>query len=204
MKKIILWSLILLLICGLAFPVGASTPVKLYVNGQLAKIGGLLINSTTYVPVRCVSETLGASVDYVDGVVRISTKPSTVTAIPSSELPLKKVGEKVTIDDLSYTIDAIIYETKGSKRYVHITFLEESKSSIGEFGLLPSFDIQQGSKIIRLTDYTVTAEADSPSDNTSYRRTFTYTFPWEGEITYVYYYPQGFEKSVQPIGRWQR
>lgn len=201
MKKIILWSLVLVLICGLTLPVGASTPIKLYVNGQLAKIDSLLINNTTYVPVRFVSETLGASVDYADGVVRISTKSGSTAATPNSNLPLKKVGEKVTIGEISYTIDAITYETKGSKRYVSITFLEESKSSIGEFGLLPAFDIQQGTKVIRLTDYTVTAEGDS---NKTYRRTFTYTFPWEGEITYVYYYPQGFDKAVEPIGRWQR
>jgi|GEM_PF-4317295 len=207
MKKVILWALVVVLICGLALPVGASTPIKLYVNGQLSKIDGLLIKNTTYVPVRFVSESLGATVDYANGVVKISTKSTNqanVPTTPNANLPLKRVGEKVTIGDISYTVDAITYETKGSKRYASITFIEESNSSIGEFGLLPAFDIQQGSKIMRLSDYTVTAEADSPSDNTSYRRTFTYTFPWEGEINYVYYYPQGSGKTVQPIGRWQR
>lgn len=204
MKKIIIWALAVLIICGLALPGEATTPIKLYINGQLAKIDGLLINNRTYVPARFVSETLGASVNYVDGVVKISTKTGTATTIPSAELPLKKTGEKVTIGDISYTVDAITYQTRGSTRYASITFIEESKSSIGEFGLLPDFEIQQGTKVTPLTDYTVTAKASKPSDNTQYRRTFTYTFPWEGEISYVYYYPQGFGEAVKPIGRWHR
>jgi hypothetical protein len=203
MKKISIWGLVLILICGLALPVAANTPIKLYIDGQLAKIDGLLINNRTYVPVRFVSETLGASVDYVDGVVQIYTKPGLTETAPNSTIPLKRVGEKVTIGDISYTIDSITYSTKGAKRYASITFLEESKYSVGEFGLLPAFHIQQGSEVMALTDYTITAQAKGSLDNTQYRRIFTYTFPWEGEVNYVYYFPQG-SKSVEPIGRWQR
>lgn len=204
MKKILLWGLIGLLLCGLAMPAIANTPIKLFIDGQQAKIDSLLINGRTYVPARFVSESLGATVDYVDGVVKIYSTSGKSVSTPTANLPIKSVGEKIEYNNISYTIEKITYENKNSKQYVRLTFVEESNSSLGEFGLLPAFDIEQGSKVIRLNDYTVTAKTNKASDNTDYKRTFTYTFPWEGEVSYIYYYPQGSGKTVKPIGKWQR
>jgi len=67
MKKIFL---AIILILALAVPVVADSPILVYVNGK--QVGeGVLIGDRTYVPIRAVSEALGAKVDW-DGSVRIS------------------------------------------------------------------------------------------------------------------------------------
>lgn len=71
MKKVLLiFSLLAMLV---AFPVAADESTQVYVNGNY--VGeGVLINDTTYVPVRLVSENLGAKVDW-DGAVWIDEQP---------------------------------------------------------------------------------------------------------------------------------
>src|SRR5690554_6156966 len=105
MKKILLWCITGLLICGLALPVAASTPIKLFINGKQSAIESLLINGKTYVPARFVSESLGAKVDYTDGVVKISTKEDSNPGGLSDDVPKKRTGEKVEIGDMSYVIE---------------------------------------------------------------------------------------------------
>lgn len=202
MKRVFLWSLILVLVFALIAPVAADTPIKMLINGQESKVNALLINGTTYVPARYVSETLGAKVDYVDGIVKITTASSpnsaSITGLESANLPIRNCGEKLQVGEIAYCIESVIYETKNSKQYVSITFSEEASSAAAvEFGLPPAFAIQSGKTITKLLDYSVTADSDS---NKSYKRSFTYRFPYEGQISYVYYYPQG--KTMQPIGKW--
>jgi hypothetical protein len=69
MKKII--PVIMLLVLLVTFPVAAGDNLAdVYVNGQC--VGkGILLDGTTYVPVRVVSESLGVKVDW-DGSVQIS------------------------------------------------------------------------------------------------------------------------------------
>ncbi|WP_227764698.1 copper amine oxidase N-terminal domain-containing protein [Zhaonella formicivorans] len=205
MKKLVLWSLALAMIFGLGIPVAADTPVKLFINGQEANVQGLLINGRTYVPVRYVSETFGAKVDFVNGTVKITTSSGggiadgTLNAKDLTSLPIRSLGEKFQLGKISYCIDSVTYETKNSKQYVNITFSEESTSSPGEFGLLPAFAYQDGQTTVKLIDYSVTAD---PDKNKSYRRSFTYRFPYEGQISYIYYYPEGFQKRIKPIAKW--
>lgn len=205
MKKISLWLLVLLLVVAVSTPVIANTPVKLFINGLEAPVEALLINGKTYVPVRYVSETLGAKVNYEKGVVKVSTAAFPRTPGISVDqkvlagVPIKNPGEKVNFNGITYTIKSVTYQTKGAKQYAKITFIEETLSPEGNFGLLPTFVYQKGQELKVLTDYSITAEAEKKTDNNDYRRTFSYIFPCDGKITHVYYYPPG---TAKPIGKW--
>jgi hypothetical protein len=69
MRKFLLAVAIVLM---LAVPVVAEAPVTVIVDGKTLNTPGLLINDTTYVPLRAVSESLGAKVEW-DGRAIIST-----------------------------------------------------------------------------------------------------------------------------------
>jgi hypothetical protein len=69
MKKFLLAVVIVLV---LAVPAVAEAPVTVLVDGKALNTPGLLINDTTYVPLRAVSESLGAKVEW-DGRAIIST-----------------------------------------------------------------------------------------------------------------------------------
>jgi hypothetical protein len=69
MKKFLLAVVIVLM---LAVPAVAEAPVTVIVDGKALNTPGLLINDTTYVPLRAVSESLGAKVEW-DGRAIIST-----------------------------------------------------------------------------------------------------------------------------------
>jgi hypothetical protein len=69
MRKILLAVVIVLM---LAVPAVAEAPVTVLVDGKALNTPGLLINDTTYVPLRAVSESLGAKVEW-DGRAIIST-----------------------------------------------------------------------------------------------------------------------------------
>jgi hypothetical protein len=61
MKKFLLAFVMVLV---MAFPAVADAPVAVVVNGVTLSTPGLLINGSTYVPLRAVSEGLGAKVDW--------------------------------------------------------------------------------------------------------------------------------------------
>jgi hypothetical protein len=69
MRKILLAVVIVLM---LAVPAVAEAPVTVIVDGEELSTPGLLINDATYVPLRAVSESLGAKVEW-DGRAVIST-----------------------------------------------------------------------------------------------------------------------------------
>jgi|GEM_PF-3666921 len=69
MKKILLAVVMILM---LASPAIADAPVNVIVNGKVLNTPGLIINDRTYVPLRAVSEGLGAQVDW-DGSQAIVT-----------------------------------------------------------------------------------------------------------------------------------
>jgi hypothetical protein len=69
MRKILL-AVVMALV--LAVPAVAEAPVTVLVDGKALNTPGLLINDTTYVPLRVVSESLGAKVEW-DGRAIIST-----------------------------------------------------------------------------------------------------------------------------------
>jgi hypothetical protein len=69
MRKILL-AVVMALV--LAVPAVAEAPVTVLVDGKALNTPGLLINDTTYVPLRAVSESLGAKVEW-DGRAIIST-----------------------------------------------------------------------------------------------------------------------------------
>ena len=75
MKKILL--VLTLGIMLLATPAVADAPIYILVDGKSISTPGLLINDTTYVPLRVISESLGAKVEWVHGSkngVCVSTK----------------------------------------------------------------------------------------------------------------------------------
>jgi hypothetical protein len=69
MRKFLL-AVVMVLV--LAVPAVAEAPVTVIVDGKALNTPGLLINDTTYVPLRAVSESLGAKVEW-DGRAIIST-----------------------------------------------------------------------------------------------------------------------------------
>ncbi|MDS1029202.1 stalk domain-containing protein [Bacillota bacterium LX-D] len=206
MKKFLFGTTAALVISSLCLPVTASTPLKLFFNGKASSINAVMINGSAYVPVRYVSENLGAKVTYINGTINITSKDAAATSgnvltfskDELSKMRILRVGEKLEINDLKYSVLALVHEQKKGVDYDKIIYCEETTGIVGNFGELPSFAIQINGKITKLTDYSFSAEQDTKD----YKRVYSYSFPHKGEIQCIYYFVNGFQKSKTPIGRW--
>ncbi len=140
------------------------------VNGEYVPAGNILYNGVTYVPLRTVSEALGANVNYIDETKTIEiTTPSSGTgaALPASLFPLhlysndtKTYLGKLTTD--IYDADSIWneYGTYGSKYQTNSIWNEygdygskySNKSAFNEYATEPPkiFD-NQGNYVGYLT-----------------------------------------------------
>jgi hypothetical protein len=92
MKKIILAVIMVLLF---AMPVMADAPVNVWVNNKMLDTPGLLIDGKTYVPLRAVSEGLGAQVDW-DGSQAIVTSVKR-PVITGDSVSASKVNEALDL-----------------------------------------------------------------------------------------------------------
>jgi hypothetical protein len=92
MKKILL---AIVMIFMLSSPAVADAPVNVIVNGKMLDTPGLIINDRTYVPLRAVSEGLGAQVDW-DGtqVIVTSVKEPVITG---DNVSASKVNEALDL-----------------------------------------------------------------------------------------------------------
>lgn len=109
MKKIVLITVALLM----AFAAGtvASSGVNLIVNGnKITNVEAKVENGTTYVPLRAVSEMLGAKVHW-DGTTRTVTitgdAGGSTTTPSTSELSQTINGVTITIDDIQQDNDSL-------------------------------------------------------------------------------------------------
>lgn len=69
-----------------SFAVYAADGVGIYVNGNLISQTGYLDNGTTYVPLRAVSEALGASVEWDGSNAHINMSEDTLVADIAAEV----------------------------------------------------------------------------------------------------------------------
>lgn len=183
--------------------VTATSRLPIFVNGQKAPVEGVLIQGSTYVPLRYLSEALGAKVDYRDGQVFVETGQGAVTApgvklTPEQvqKLPTKRLTEKIAQDKIEYTITSISYTTRGNTTYTNLQLMEIS-STHAYFGTIPTIAYQlKDGTIGVLKDFNLTADKDL---NAKWRRTFTLEFESPGQVQYYIYIPGN---SQQPIGKW--
>ncbi|MNH75651.1 Telomeric repeat-binding factor 2 [compost metagenome] len=110
-KKVLIVSGIILIAASLTTGVFAATKYSLIVNGTKINTELKIIDGTTYVPLRTVSEALGAKVSISSNVINITTPaiPSENSNIPSS--PTKTLPESsITEDKASRTNPANLSE----------------------------------------------------------------------------------------------
>lgn len=106
MKKIL--SLILALML-LAVPVAADAPYRLIVDGQLIDKPVIVIDGTSYVPVRAVADVFGAQTEW-DG----ATQTITITSIARPPI----MGHKEFIEKINAALDLL--EEKDFPHYVMV------------------------------------------------------------------------------------
>jgi len=112
MKKTNLILTIILIICIIATTVYANSAVRIYVNGMRVNTDAILQNDRTYIPVRAVSEALGAEVSWDD-----STKSAHISF--TEDDAISKI-----VSDVSPSVVAIIgnyYTSDASSSYNNLT-----------------------------------------------------------------------------------
>ncbi|MFC5447584.1 stalk domain-containing protein [Paenibacillus aestuarii] len=156
LKKKVLIATGITAIVAAAFSIGvyAASDIKLFINGKQTSADVQIIDGSSYVPLRVVSEMLGANVKW-DGDARtitITSGPSGNSG-PSSNVSSNKAGV-FAIDDFTVKKDDIgIWRIAGdvkntdSKDYksIHLTaaFYDESGKRLGTAGA-SLFDLKQG------------------------------------------------------------
>lgn len=204
MKKLALPLTLVLAGALLVTPaVTAMNRLPIFLNGQKAPVEGVLIEGSTYVPLRYLSEAMGAKVDYRDGQVFVETgqgKPGaghlSLTAEQVKKLPTKRLSERIEKDKIEYAITAVSYTTRGTTRYVNLQLMETSGTH-AHFGTIPTIAYQLSDGTIGvLADFNLTADKDL---NAKWRRTFTLEFESPGQVQYYIYIPGN---SKEPIGKW--
>lgn len=110
MKKWSMLGLIALVAIVSATVTSAAEKFTLIVNGQAANVDPIVIDGTTYIPVRAAAELLGADVKYDN-----ATKTVTIT---SDGTPAVKVGSGIgdmqTFDGLAITLNDVEYVTEAT------------------------------------------------------------------------------------------
>jgi len=204
MKKLALPLTLLLAGALLLTPaVTATSRLPIFLNGHKAPVEGVLIDGSTYVPLRYLSEALGAKVDYRDGQVFVETGQGvpaapgvTLTAEQVKQLPTKRLTEKIAQDKIEYAITGISYSTRGNTTYTNLQLMETS-SIHAYFGTVPTIAYQlKDGTIGVLKDFNLTADKDL---NAKWRRTFTLEFVSPGQVQYYIYIPGN---TGVPIGKW--
>lgn len=101
-KKKILVSLLATSVIATAFSLGAfaATKTKLLVNGKAANVDTQVIKNTTYVPLRAVSEMLGAQVGYDQSTQTVSITLNNNSASSDKGVVASVNGTNITKDDL--------------------------------------------------------------------------------------------------------
>lgn len=100
----------------LAFSAGAyaSSTIKVVVNGKTAKADAKLINNVTYVPLRAVSEMLGATVNWDNKTNTVNITNGGMTAPAPSNL-------SQTYKDVNIKIDKVVQDSDSLRLYVTYT-----------------------------------------------------------------------------------
>lgn len=204
MKKLALPLTLILAGALLTAPaVTAMNRLPIFLNGEKAPVEGVLIEGSTYVPLRYLSEAMGAKVDYREGQVFVEAGQGvpgsagiSLTAEQVKNLPTKRLKEKITIDRIDYSINSVSYSTKGTTKYVSLQLSEISGTHV-HFGTVPTIFYQLTDGTIGvLKDFNLTADKNL---NAKWQRTFTLEFESPGEVQYYIYIPGN---SNAPIGKW--
>lgn len=179
--------------------VTAMDRLPIFLNGEKAPVEGVLIQGSTYVPLRYLSEALGAKVDYREGQVFVETGQAglvKLTAEQVKKLPTKRLNEKIAKDNIEYSVSSVSYNTRGTTKYINVQVMEVAGTH-AHFGTIPTIAYQlTNGEIGVLTDYNLTADKDL---NAKWRRTFTLEFVSPGNVQYFIYIPGN---SDAPIGKW--
>jgi hypothetical protein len=120
MKKKLLFSLGLTGIIALSISVGvyAATDIKLWINGNLIDTDIQIINGSSYVPLRVVSDSLGADVQWdennrtisISSKVEVTPTPTPTPTPTSTPTPTTVVTPNVTIFPRdAYEIDHLVF-----------------------------------------------------------------------------------------------
>ena len=119
-KKIVLsLGLIVILVASIAIGAYAASDIKLWINGKEINTDIQIVNGSSYVPLRVVSDNLGATIKW-DGINRkitISGKVAPVHAPPE---------DAVTIKDVSIKIDKVVQDSDSLR--LHISYINNSNS----------------------------------------------------------------------------
>ncbi|KAB2336850.1 copper amine oxidase N-terminal domain-containing protein [Cytobacillus depressus] len=90
----------------------AAPSIKLIVNGsQVKNAEAKIINSTTYVPLRAISEMLGATVNW-------DNNTKTVTIVDKKNNNTAPTNMSQTINGVTVTIDRVVQDSDSLKIYV--------------------------------------------------------------------------------------
>lgn len=127
MKKKLLLSLGLIVIIAASITLGAyaASDIKLWINGKEINTDIQIVNGSSYVPLRVISETLGADVKW-DGTARkitINGKVAPVQAPPE---------DAVTIKDVSIKIDKVVQDADSLRVYVSYINNSSDESSTSD------------------------------------------------------------------------
>lgn len=90
-------------------------------------------NGTTYVPLRFISETLGAKVDYKQGMISIADKPNTTMSQPEDSKKIKEL--EAEIDKLKKEKTEIETKLTTIQNSMHYKRLPLSESSVNELNI---------------------------------------------------------------------
>lgn len=152
MKKKIFVSLGIVGLATAIFALGvfAASDIKLFINGKQVKADIQIINGSSYVPLKVVSESLGANVVW-DGVSRTITITSIATATPTP-IPVATVAPTPapTPSPAPTPLAATSDSAAGLRKYLESNY-STLKTSIGDTKL--NFSIIENNKTLSPYDY---------------------------------------------------
>jgi len=122
--------LIITVSCAIAMLVGsayAAQGILIYINGQFTGLNAQMINNSVYVPIRAVSEALGADVSWIQEqqTVKVDSDIKMIASLPEEKTYIYALNEK----DGRY--DVLILSINGNKKVydwktmAHMTFLPD-------------------------------------------------------------------------------
>ncbi|WP_160328910.1 stalk domain-containing protein [Syntrophomonas wolfei] len=105
----------------------AAQGILIYINGQFTGLNAQMINNSVYVPIRAVSEALGADVSWIQEqqTVKVDSDIKMIASLPEEKTYIYALNEK----DGRY--DVLILSINGNKKVydwktmAHMTFLPD-------------------------------------------------------------------------------
>lgn len=152
-KLFISFGLFALIAVSIAFGAYAATDIKLFINGKKIDADLQIVDGSSYVPLRVVSESLGAEVAWDDNT-------RTITINSKNSTPPSEKKDLVTKSDLPYTINASngmsltinSYTASNSGVTINVTIKNNSTSSDKGDLMTSTWEIYDGQSTLKFLD----------------------------------------------------